>query len=91
MNSASNFEVTTPLVFPLVLVDETVIATLGEAAEYIAAIPPVYRGWAHWKTAMQMVIRAAHEEEYLQAATVAFQTALLIDARLSRPHPVDLY
>jgi hypothetical protein len=76
----------TPLSYPLVLVDETVIATVGEAVLYIASLPPVYREWVHWQTASRTITRAALDPDYLQAATITLQTALLIDVRLSRPH-----
>ena len=91
MSTLSTKNDTTPLTIPLVLVDETVIATVGEAARYIAALPPVYKQWMHWQTAAQMVIRAAHDSDYVQAATMTFQIALMQDACLSRPHLIDPY
>ena len=81
----------TPLSYPLVLVDETVIGTLGESAAYIATLPAVCREWTHWKLALQALTRATYDASYLQAATICLQTALILDASLSRPHPADLY
>jgi hypothetical protein len=84
------FDGSTPLSFPLILVDETVIATLGDAKRHLADLPKVKREWAHWKLAQKLLDDALRDPDYLQAATMSFQTALLLDGDLSRPHVVDL-
>jgi hypothetical protein len=78
-----------PLSFVLVLVDNTVIATLGDAVRYMAVLPVERRDWVHWTVARRMVDEALQDSEYLMAATLSLRTALLLDCDLSRPLLVD--
>lgn len=77
------------LSFPLTLTDGTVLATVGEAAIYLAGLTPAQRDKGHWTIAIRMLNNALKEPTYLRTATMSLQTALVLDGILASPHPLD--
>ena len=74
----------TPLHFEIELVDETIISTVGDIEKYISQLPPDRRERSHWSIAIRMVGHALNEPAYLKAATLSFQTALMLDGQIVR-------
>ena len=75
------------LSFPLTLTDGTVLATVGEAAIYLAGLAPTQRDKGHWTIAIRMLNNALKEPTYLRTATMSLQTALVLDGMLASPSP----
>ena len=78
-----------PLSFPLALVDGTIIKTVGEAAAFLASLSRDHREEGHWTIAIQMLNIALKEPTYLKAATMSLRTAFVVEGRLVAPHPLD--
>jgi hypothetical protein len=78
-----------PLSFPLTLTDGKTIATVGDAADYLSSLNPDQREKSCWRIAIRMLNNALQEPSYLKAATMSFQTALVLDGILASPHPLD--
>lgn len=79
----------TPLPFALMLTDGKVIATVGEAADYFAALTLDQRDQSHWRIAIRMLNNALKEPTYLKTATLSLQTAFVLEGILAAPHPLD--
>jgi hypothetical protein len=77
------------LSFPLGLSDGTVIATVGEAATFLARLPLEQRDKSHWTIAIRMLNNALKEPTYLKTATMSLQTALVLDGIFASPPPSD--
>lgn len=75
---------TTPLPFEIELVDGTMMATIGDVERYLAALSADRRERSHWSIAIRMVGHALNEPTYLKAATLSFQTALVLDGLVVR-------
>jgi hypothetical protein len=69
----------TPLAFPIALKDGRIIATVGDAADYMSTLNLDQRERAHWKTAIMMFNNAMREARYLKIATMNLQSALVYD------------
>jgi hypothetical protein len=69
----------TPLAFACSLTDGRVVATVGEAASFLAALPDKDREKPHWQTAVRMFNHAINEPEYLPTATLSFRSALMLE------------
>jgi len=76
----------TPLAFTLELRGGRSLASVGEAADYLAGLTEDQREASHWKVAIRMLSNAIKEPSYLRAATMSFQTALLLDGILDSAH-----
>ena len=50
---------------------------------YIAGLSPARRERSHWSIAIRMMGIAFKEPAYLKAATLSFQTALVLDGQVS--------
>ena len=73
----------TPLPFEIELIDGTVVVTIGDFEKYIAGLSPARRKRSHWSIAIRMMRIAFKEPAYLKAATLSFQTALVLDEQVS--------
>ena len=76
----------TPLAFTLELRDGRSIASVGEAADYLAGLTQDQRDAGHWKVAIRMLSNAIKEPSYLRAATMSLQTAFMLDGMLDSAH-----
>ena len=72
----------TPLPFNIELVDGTVVATVGDFEKHVAGLSPARREQGHWSIAIRMMGIAFKEPAYLKAATLSFQTALVLDGQV---------
>jgi hypothetical protein len=61
---------------PILLKDGRTIATLAEARDLIAALPPLRRGAEHWQDAAEMLSRAAAAPSAMEDALVQMLRAL---------------
>jgi hypothetical protein len=68
-----------PLSFAIAVIDRPPIATVGDAADFFAALDEQRRQQAHWRLAMRMLDVALREPSYLKAATMWLQTALIME------------
>ena len=68
-----------PLSFAISVIDGSTIATVGDAADFFAALDEERRQQAHWRVAIRMLDVALREPSYLKAATMSLQTALVMD------------
>ena len=64
-----------PTSFPITLTNGAVIATFGEAGEYLAKLPMEKRLWSRWKVAIDLLDKAMKDLGYLKAATMSLQPA----------------
>jgi len=71
-----------PLSFPLTLLDGETISTIGDAADLFSAMAEERRQQNHWRLAIRMLDVALRERCYLKVATISLQTALVMDGRL---------
>lgn len=71
-----------PLSFPLILLDATTIATVGDAGSLIAGLTEAQRGNGLWRIAAEMLDIATREPGYIRVATLSLRTALLLDGRI---------
>jgi hypothetical protein len=55
------------------------MATVGEAAGFLAILPEKDRERPHWQTALRMLSHAINEPEYLPTATLSFRSALVME------------
>jgi hypothetical protein len=69
----------TPLSFACSLTDGRVVATVGEAANFIAVLPERDREMPHWQTALRMLSHAINEPDYLPTATLSLRAALVLE------------
>lgn len=76
----------TPLAFTLELRDGRSIASVGEAADYLAGLTQAQREAGHWIVAIRMLSNAIKEPSYLRAATMSLQTAFMLDGMLDSAH-----
>jgi len=67
------------LSFSIPVIDYPTITTVGDAAAYLATLDEERRQRNHWRVAIRMLDIALREPSYLRAATMSFQTALLMD------------
>ena len=65
--------------FPLTLRGGQTIRTVGDAADYVSSLSAEQRERNHWSVAIKMFKYAIEEHNYLTAATMSLQTALLMD------------
>jgi hypothetical protein len=79
----------TRLSFALTLTDGKIIETVGEAADYFAALTLDQRDQSHWRIAIRMLNNALKQPNYLKTATMSLQAALVLDGILADPHPLD--
>jgi len=78
-----------PLPFPLALVDGTIIETVGEAATFLAGLSRDRREEGHWTIAIRMLNIALKEPTYLKAATMSLRTASVVEGRIVAPQSLD--
>ena len=71
-----------PLAFPIALLDGATIVTIGDAADFFSALAEQRRQQNHWRIAIRMLDIALREPGYLKAATMSLQTALAMDGRI---------
>jgi hypothetical protein len=69
----------TPLSFACSLTDGRTVATVGEAANFLAVLPEKDKERPHWLTALRMLGHAINEPEYLPTATLSFRSALILE------------
>jgi hypothetical protein len=77
------------LAFPLTLVTEETIATVGSATHYFGKLDQDQREKFPWSTAILMLHTAIKEPSYLRVATINLQTALAMEGVLKSPHPLE--
>ena len=78
-----------PLSFPLMLMDGKSIETVGDAAAYFSGLSEDQREQSYWQIAIRMLNHALKEPTYLKAATMSLQTAFMLQGILASPHPLD--
>jgi hypothetical protein len=71
--------------FPLTLKGGQTIRTVGDAADYVSSLSAEQRERNYWSVAIKMFKHAIEESNYLTAATMSLQTALLMDGLLESP------
>ena len=71
--------------FPLMLKGGQTIRTVGDAADYVSSLSAEQRARNYWNVAIKMLKHAIDESQYLTAATMSLQTALLMDGLLESP------
>ena len=69
----------TPLSFVCSLSDGRIVATVGEAASFLAILPEKDRERPHWQTALRMLSHAINEPDFLPTATLSFRSALVLE------------
>jgi hypothetical protein len=65
--------------------DGRTIATIGDAANYLAGLPEEELGHHQWTVAIRMLDHALTQPAYLKTATMCFQTALAMHGVLAGP------
>jgi hypothetical protein len=61
------------------------IRTLGDAAQFILALPERYHDRNAWKRATELLMEAAERGGSIEAASAQFELALFLEARYVRP------
>ena len=64
---------------PLVAKPSTTIETLGDAIQFLSALPPEVRAQPHWRRAIYSIGAAMQEPRYVTLATLNLQAALVLD------------
>jgi hypothetical protein len=75
---------TSDLSFAITTRDGSVIASIGDAADFFSALGEERRQQSHWRVAIRMLDTALREPRYLKAATMSLQTALAMDGLVER-------
>jgi hypothetical protein len=78
-SSLRKIEDDTPLSIACSLIDGRTIATVGEAASFLAGLTEKERERPYWQTALRMLSHAINEPEYLNTAALSFRSALIMD------------